>query len=271
MSWARILVPLAGEGESEAALVEAAIKIAAPFQAEVALAHVPVDIAAIAPWMAESFMGGLQSSAMLSLEEASVEGLRAVQALAEASTYRPLSLTALNSPVWAQLAMESRLSDLVVFGPQSARGRGALAEPFQLLVGDEQRPVLVVHEGLDPTGTIAVAWHGGKESSRAVRTALPLLKLAARVVVLAAPKASSRSFDPGRLQAFLEARGVAAEISLAEGHGDAAHLLLDAARDQGAKLMVAGCFGHPRLQEFIFGGATRTLLNSEGLSLFLSH
>src|SRR6185295_9288720 len=97
MSWARILVPLAGEGEAEAALIEAAVKIAAPFKAEVALAHVPVDIAAIAPWMAESFMGGLQSSAMLSLEEATVEGLRAVQALAEASPYRPLSLTALRS------------------------------------------------------------------------------------------------------------------------------------------------------------------------------
>lgn len=271
MSWARILVPLAGEGEGEAALIDAAAKIAAPFGAEVALAHVPVDIAAIAPWMAESFMGGLQSSAMVSLEEASSEGLRAVQALAEASTYRPISLTTLNSPVWAQLAMESRLSDLVVFGPESARGKGALAEPFQLLVGDEQRPVLVAHQGLDPGATIAVAWHGGKESSRAVRTALPLLKLAERVVVIAAPKASSRSFDPLRLQAFLAARGIKSEISLAEGSGDAAQLLLGAAREQGARLLVAGCFGHSRLQEFIFGGVTRSLLNSEGISLFLSH
>jgi nucleotide-binding universal stress UspA family protein len=35
--------------------------------------------------------------------------------------------------------------------------------------------------------------------------------------------------------------------------------------------MVAGAFGHPRLQEFIFGGVTRVLLNAERPSLFLSH
>jgi len=39
----------------------------------------------------------------------------------------------------------------------------------------------------------------------------------------------------------------------------------------GASILVAGAFGHTRLQEFIFGGTTRTLLNSEGPSLFLSH
>ncbi|HWT51361.1 MAG TPA: universal stress protein, partial [Caulobacter sp.] len=51
----------------------------------------------------------------------------------------------------------------------------------------------------------------------------------------------------------------------------AAGLLLGAAKDTGANLLVAGAFGHPRLQEFIFGGTTRTLLNSDGPSLFLSH
>ena len=51
----------------------------------------------------------------------------------------------------------------------------------------------------------------------------------------------------------------------------AAGLLLGAAKDTGANLLIAGAFGHPRLQEFIFGGTTRTLLNSDGPSLFLSH
>ena len=36
-------------------------------------------------------------------------------------------------------------------------------------------------------------------------------------------------------------------------------------------ILVAGAFGHPRLQEFIFGGTTRSLLNTDGPSLFLSH
>ena len=94
---------------------------------------------------------------------------------------------------------------------------------------------------------------------------------AARVVIAGAPSASSRSFEQARLQAFLAARGVKAETRIVEGTGDAGALLLEAARDISADLLVAGAFGHTRLREYIFGGTTRTLLNSDGPSLFLSH
>jgi nucleotide-binding universal stress UspA family protein len=91
-------------------------------------------------------------------------------------------------------------------------------------------------------------------------------------VVAGAPGASSRSFALERLVEFLAARGVTATAKVLEGTGnDAAALLLGAARAVGADVLVAGAFGHPRLQEFIFGGTTRSLLNSDGPSLFLSH
>ena len=48
-------------------------------------------------------------------------------------------------------------------------------------------------------------------------------------------------------------------------------MLLYAAKKAGADVLVAGAFGHPRLQEFIFGGTTRSLLAAEAPSLFLSH
>ena len=51
----------------------------------------------------------------------------------------------------------------------------------------------------------------------------------------------------------------------------AAALLLGAARAAGANLLVSGAFGHPRLQEFVFGGTTRSLLQAASPSLFLSH
>jgi nucleotide-binding universal stress UspA family protein len=53
--------------------------------------------------------------------------------------------------------------------------------------------------------------------------------------------------------------------------GDVGRALVDAARSASVDILVAGAFGHTRLQEFIFGGTTRTLLNSDGPSLFLSH
>jgi nucleotide-binding universal stress UspA family protein len=47
---------------------------------------------------------------------------------------------------------------------------------------------------------------------------------------------------------------------------------LKSAKALQANLLVAGAFGHPRLQEYIFGGTTRAFLNAtDGPSLFLSH
>jgi len=186
--------------------------------------------------------------------------------------YARTAFVSLETPVWAGLSVEGRLSDVLVFGPDAARGRGPLAESFQQIVADEQRPTVVARAGLQVGGVVAVAWDGGKEASRAARTALPLLQKSSKVVVLSAPQATSRKFDPQRLADFLAAREVRAEVQVLEGSGDAAGLLIGACERLGAGILVAGAFGHPRLQEFIFGGTTRTLLGAEdGPSLFLSH
>jgi len=270
MSWARIMAPLSG-GAGDAATVAAAVMLAEPFQAEMAGVYTPADVADVMPWMGEGFLGGVQTTALESLKEAALAGEKNARAAMATTSYPKSRFIALQTPVWAGLSAESRLSDVVVFSSDPARGRGPLAEAFQQMLADEQRPVLIAREGLQVGGSVAVAWDGGKEASRAARLALPLLEKAARVVILAAPKASSRSFDPGRLQSYYAARGVKAEVDILPDSGDAAPLLLYAARKAEAHILVAGAFGHPRLQEFIFGGTTRTLLNSDEPSLFLSH
>jgi nucleotide-binding universal stress UspA family protein len=270
MSWARIMAPLSG-GQGDAAAVAAAVMLAEPFQAEMAGVYTPADVADVMPWMGEGFLGGVQTTALESLKEAAQVGEKHARAAMEKSTYAKSRFIALQTPVWAGLSAESRLSDVVVFTSDPGRGRGPLAEAFQQMLADEQRPVLVAREGLKIGGVVAVAWDGGKEASRAARLALPMLEKAAKVVILAAPKASSRSFDAGRLKSYYAARGVDAEVDVLPDSGDAAPLLLYAAKKAGADILVAGAFGHPRLQEFIFGGTTRTLLNSDAPSLFLSH
>jgi nucleotide-binding universal stress UspA family protein len=169
------------------------------------------------------------------------------------------------------LSMECRLSDVVVFDNEAAHGRGPLAQAFQQIIAAEQRPVLIARAGLDPVGTAVLAWDGGKEATRAVRTALPLLQKASAVTIVAVDAGSVRDFDPAALQDYLKARNVKAEVRIIAGSGEAAPILLKAAREMGASLFVAGAYGHPRLQEFIFGGATRTFLNADAPSLFLSH
>jgi len=266
------MVPVAG-GDPDARVLEAGAALAGAFEAELAAVYAPADVADLMPWMGEGFMGGVQVTAVQSLKDAAAAGEKNARAAVAANAYARKTFTTLNSPVWAGLSMEGRLSDVVVFDDATARGRGPLAETFQQIVADEQRPTIVARAGLKADGCIAVAWDGGKEASRAARTALPLLQKASRVVILAAPAAASRYFDPLRLKSFLEGRGVAAEVQTLTEAADVAAVLLKAAVALEANLLVSGAFGHPRLQEFIFGGTTRSLLNAAAgsPSLFLSH
>lgn len=270
MSWARIMAPLSG-GQSDAETIRAAAALAEPFQAELAGVYTPADVGDLMPWMGDGMLGGVQGVALETLKEASEAGEARARAVMDGCAYGKKRFVSLQTPVWAALSAESRLSDIIVFSSDSARGRGPLGPAFQQMLADEQRPVMIAREGFNPGGSIAVAWDGGKEASRAARLALPLLEKASRVVILAAPKASSRSFEPEQLQAYYGARGVKAEIDILPDSGDAAPILLYAASKVQANVLVAGAFGHPRLQEFIFGGTTRTLLNSDQPSLFLSH
>ncbi|HEV2366036.1 MAG TPA: universal stress protein [Caulobacteraceae bacterium] len=270
MDWARIMAPLSG-GESDRRIIAAALAIAEPFGAEAAFVHAPADVTDLLPWMGDGFMGGVQASAVESIRQAATEGASAASAAVGAAPYERKSFLTLKSPVWSALAQESRLSDVVVFDDGAAKGRGPLAEAFQQIVADEQRPTIVARPGLGVGGVVAIAWDGGKEASRAMRTALPLLQRARQTIALTAPAGSGRRCDQERLQIFLKARGVSCDArTLAEG-GDTAGSLLRAAKEAGADLLVCGAFGHARLQEFIFGGTTRGFLQADAPSLFLSH
>ncbi|MGZ6016339.1 MAG: universal stress protein, partial [Phenylobacterium sp.] len=198
-SWARIMAPLSG-GKGDVAVLTAAAELARPFGAEVSGVYAPADVADLMPWMGEGFMGGVQITAVESLKEAASQGEKNARAALAACGCQNCNFVTLESPVWASLAVESRLSDVVVFDDEAARGRGPLAEAFQQLIANEQRPTVVARPGLKADGVVAVAWDGGKEATRAARTSMPLLEKASRVVILGAPSASSREFDPERLR-----------------------------------------------------------------------
>jgi nucleotide-binding universal stress UspA family protein len=264
------MAPLAG-GKGDGAVMTAAAQLAEAFGAELAAVHTPADLADLMPWVGEGFMGGVQVAAVESLKEAAEQGRAGARTAFDGCGYAAKTFIALDSPVWSALSMQSRVSDVVVFDNDAARGRGPLAQAFQQIVAAEQRPTLVARPGLEVGGLAAVAWDGGKEASRAMRTALPLLQKASQVTILSCCTSSQRDFDPALLQIFLAARGVKADIQLIDAGGEVGPKLLGAAKAMGASLFVAGAYGHPRLQEFIFGGATKAFLTGEGPSLFLSH
>jgi nucleotide-binding universal stress UspA family protein len=263
------MVPLAGRPEDQALLAAGSV-LAAPFGAEVAAVFAPADIAELVPWMSDGLIGGVEVGAIEAVKAAGVEGEKVARGFFDACTAPRKSYLALVSPVASRLDFEARLSDVVVLDQASACGRTRLAQPFQDLLASEQRPMVVTKGPLTALDTVLVAWNGGKEASRAARTALPLLQKAKRVMVITAEEPRTRDIDPQRMAEFLRARGVNAEARRCE-KGEAAEVILTQAADIGAGLIVSGAFGHTRLREYVLGGATRSLLNASGPALFLSH
>lgn len=267
-AWSRITVPVSGSTGEVVALAEAA-QLAAAFEADLNVLFAPPDPAELSPWLGEGFMGTVQMSALDSLKAAGEESEMIARSQFNALSYARKAFAALESPVWQDLAFETRLSDLVVFGELSAKGQGLLAEAFQQVMMEERAGVFVARKPFQTGGTAVVAWDGKEPSSRAARRAVPLLKKAGKVVIVGAPIGDSPP-DLNRLAQYYASHGIAAEIDVLP-KGEIHNQLTEANERHTAEYMVAGAYGRSRLREFAFGGTTRHLLQNTQINLYMAH
>lgn len=123
---------------------------------------------------------------------------------------------------------------------------------------------------------VVLGWDGGREAARAAFDALPLLKKAGKVrVVRVDPQkdpALRGSIAGADLAETLARHGIKAEAQGFPTDGlDEGQALMRCAEDCGAGLIVMGAYGHSRLAEFIFGGATRFVLTRMSKPVLMSH
>lgn len=270
MGWSNILAPLLG-GEPDAQVLDTAAALAAPFNATVTAAYASSSPAALYAWSNDSGIG-VTDLAVAEFQRLSTAGEARARELVAALDYPFKTFQNVTSGDGLNLRVASRLSDVVVWPTGPARGHGFFAAAFQQILMDERRPVLIADRPV-PIGSVAVvAWDGGREATRAARRAVPWLTKAKHVVVLTAPSATASGSHDGRLIDYLADQGIHAETVSLSGRGEVGPHLLDKARELGASVLVAGAFGHPRFQRFIFGGTTQILLDGAlDTALFLSH
>lgn len=120
---------------------------------------------------------------------------------------------------------------------------------------------------------IVIGWNASREAARAIADALPFLAAAEAVDLVVVPDAKIRSLygaDPGAdIALHLARHDVAVTLHQCEGE-DAGEILLDRCRAVDADMLVMGAVGRSRISEFIFGGATRTVLGAAELPILLS-
>lgn len=184
---------------------------------------------------------------------------------------------AVDDPVDA-MTLHARYADLLVIGQSDSSDESHLAADFpERLVLAAGRPVLILPSaGSFPTigKRILVAWNPSREATRAVTDAIPQLRLADKVHVMAVnPKRDEHGNLPGAdIGLYLARHGVRVEVK--SDHGaeiDIGNELLSRAADLDVDLIVMGGYGHSRLKEWVLGGATRTILESMTAPVLMSH
>lgn len=179
------------------------------------------------------------------------------------------------------LSHHAHYTDLLVVGQCSEETERAgipheLPERLVLAAG---RPVMIVpYSGVFETvgKKVLVAWKAGRESTRAVNDAMPFLKLASRVDVLAINSSESYGDDAQSLCAWicehLNRHGVTASADniLVPGRtvGDA---LLNRACEEGYDLLVMGAYAHSPQGRMVLGTVAKQLLKQMTVPVIMSH
>jgi nucleotide-binding universal stress UspA family protein len=179
------------------------------------------------------------------------------------------------------LCVHGRYADLIVIGQHdpniaSDYPNPDLADHLTMAAG---RPVVVIPYSGRFTAIgkrVMVAWNASRESARAVSDALPFLKLAKEVHILAVnPQCglTTHGEAPGAdIALHLARHGVNATAEcLAAEDISAGDLLLARAADEDIDLIVMGCYGRSRLREMVMGGATRHMLSHMTLPVLMAH
>ena len=201
------------------------------------------------------------------------------RAAVERAQLRETEWSAPAGPAIAAAIRNSRYSDVVILGqPAEGEPQAAFASDLvhSVLMG-AGRPVIVVpHAGKFPMlgERILIAWKDSRESARAVADALPLLRRARAVTVMAI--ATDDDVDPAAIETsiteYLVRHGITPHVRHEVADDiDAGNLLLSRAADLSIDLMVMGAYSRPRLSELVLGGVTRLMLESMTVPVLMSH
>jgi nucleotide-binding universal stress UspA family protein len=180
------------------------------------------------------------------------------------------------------LSLQARCSDLVVIGQFNPEkfSPGIRSDFPQYVLMHSGRPVFIVpYAGrFEKVGKrILIAWDGSIEASRAVTSAIPLLKNAEVVQVVVFNRDDSSAVyeehSGANIAPFLARHDVTAEVSRQSMPSDldVGNALLSYASDFNADLIVMGGYGHTRLREVLLGGVTRTILATMTVPVLMSH
>lgn len=199
------------------------------------------------------------------------------------TTVRQAGLSAewriVEDPVINSVSIHAHYADLVIVGQEDPEDPRyvPIVTPDDLVMRTG-RPVLIVpYIGVQGAFAkhVMIAWNGGREAVRAVHDALPILRQAERVDVLAINPVAPGSEDripSADICLHLARHGVKANAQTVQARDiEVGDILLSRIADESVDLLVMGGYGHSRFREMVLGGATKHILTSMTTPVLMSH
>lgn len=180
-----------------------------------------------------------------------------------------------------QVIEQTQQVDMVIVGQHDeSQTDGSVPEEMpEHLVLETGRPVLIIpYAGEFKTlgDKVVVAWTPGRESVRALNDAIPLMRNAGTVKVVAVNPKRREKRQSGvtaeQIAAHLGRHGINAQSDQFSTQGvDEGDLILNTLSDEQADLLVMGAYGHHRFRELILGGVTRKIFENMTTPVLMSH
>ena len=172
------------------------------------------------------------------------------------------------------LGSHARAFDLAVVGQPGVSGKPPAIATLEAALFDSGGPILIAprRPAASFGQTAVIVWNGSSETARTIAFALPLLRRARRVVILA-DDGGLKHTPPGALiRERLEQNGIPAELkTLGGGAARSGEAILRKAAALGCDLLVKGAYTQSRLRQMIFGGVTSHVLAEADIPVFMAH
>lgn len=214
------------------------------------------------------------------LRQRAMSGLEDFEATAQKLGLPAFEKRLVDDEAGGGVCLQARYADLVVIGQNDPNEISPVTMPDfpQYVVLNSGRPVLLLpYAGrFDNIGKrVLVAWNGSIEATRAIASALPLLKRAQMIdVAVFNPRMlpQTRGPQPGTDMAlYLSRHGIQVNVLQQQTRQETGPALLALANELGSDLIVMGGYGHSRFREILLGGVTRAVLESMTVPVLMSH
>jgi nucleotide-binding universal stress UspA family protein len=284
MQLVRVLLPIDQRGTTEAC-VAAAFALARRFRIEVEVLHpcphaghlLPYSSSGLSPFSSDPDPFVMQQLIEGEREQTSLGKRRAKawwKKTAKTFPMIPATFASREGLVSALVAMHARLADFSIVPTVSEAEDTFWTDVREGALLSSGRPMLVVppEATRHRADTVVVAWKDRPEAVRAIVAAAPFLAKAKLVRVVSVAETDQDESSLTEVTAYLSRAGVAAQaIFVPQSSRGAGELLVAEAGKYEAAMLVMGAFGHSRLREWAFGGATNYVLHNATVPVMMMH